>query len=616
MVVVGEPSEVFPASKATSLEFVNKSLARPHQSIPTTGPGKEEPHSRQRRSVDVVDGHASSKSQSISSENSYNAETMHDITTPIVNTVSLVHGVDPEAVTIQPNEDKSEVPNNAFLSVSVDNIPVNTGDLTLNNNPESTKVIETSAMPLTSQEVITSTTNKISSITVKPLHETTESVKTPSEVNHRTNGPVKFIQDKISGVTVKPLNETQEAVETPSEINHKINAPLDTIQDEIAYDPENMQGDAFPSIHSFGIQKLQIFKLGSQLEHIKAGLHIFTNETIESEENLKKLHYDSVNTVTKSVVGTTTTTTNTLTDQPITNTWSSGVSATDVELTTTNDPLTISQGVFSTVNTFTERNEPMTTTPIPLTATKDNILTSTTTTETTIDGDPTVNTVDTKTTDVTNHKHVLINLTISADDAENAVYKPLYSLTLTVPTVGNTNEIPTVKITPMDIDPTLPTNFNKPITLEGPTKVNTPTNKENDWGGSCECSCPACITNATDDFYDTMENQATSASPKSDLTTIDNQISKTITSSLPISSTETLTQKPTITETVFTTDVDLTSTTTMLFPENSSILENVETTTDVTIITETETIPTTTHVPKVVCPKIEPPPILILEGEV
>lgn len=38
-VVVGEPTEVFPASKATSLEFVNKSLARSHQSLPTIGAG-------------------------------------------------------------------------------------------------------------------------------------------------------------------------------------------------------------------------------------------------------------------------------------------------------------------------------------------------------------------------------------------------------------------------------------------------------------------------------------------------------------------------------------------------------------------------------------------------
>ncbi|CAB3228851.1 unnamed protein product [Arctia plantaginis] len=575
MVVVGEPSEVFPASKATSLEFVNKSIARPHQSLPTIGTGKEEHHSRQRRSVDVVDGHASSVSQSLSSENSYNAENMHDITTPIVNTVSLVHGVDSEAATFQPNEDNSEVPNNAFLSVSVDNISVNTGDLTLNNNPEShtIKVIETSAVPLTSQEVTTSTTNKVSS------------------------------------VTANPLNVTKESVDTPPEINHKISAPINSVQDEIAYDPENMQGDAFPSIHSFGIQKLQIFKLGSQLEHIKAGLHIFTNETVEPEENLKKLHYDSVNTVTKKVVDTTTTT-KTRTDQPVINTWSSEASRTDVELSTTNEPLTISQEVYSTVNTFTERNEPVTTTPIP--STKDNILTSSTTTETTVGGDPTVNTVKTKTTDVTNHKHVLINLTISADDAENAIYKPLYSLTFTVPTVGNTNEIPTVKITPMDADPTQPTNFNKPITLEGSTKFNTPANKENDWGGSCECSCPACITNATDDFYDTVENQATSASPKSDLTTTGNQESKRITSILQPSTTENLTQKPTTTETVFTTDNDLTSTT-MFSSETFSTPGSVETTTDITTTTESETIPTT-HVPKVVCPKIEPPPILILEG--
>lgn len=600
-VVVGEATEEFPASKATSLEFVNKSLARPHQSLPTIGTGKEKNLLRLRRSVDVVDGHASSISQSVPTKNTSNTVNMHDITTPTVNTVSLAHGVDTEEITTQSNEDNSEGPNNAFVSVGVDNISVNNGDLTINNKLEIlasiNPTVETTTGPLTTASIVTSINNPTSSTT------------TQSSVNNQ-----KVVADPI-----------------PLEVNSNHVGAAKPYKDEIAYNPDEMQADAFPSIRSYGIEKLQFFKFRSQLDQVKEVLHIFSNESGESDANLEKFHYDSENTIGKNVA--TTSTPTTLTTFPVTKapTVSTSItetstSTTDVESTTstTNAPITISTEFPTTTNKYTKNTDVINiTTTQSYTAsnedvvnsttqgyTTNNMITSSTTTEKKINEMPTVNTVDTKVPDVTNPKHVLINLTISADNAESTSYKPLYSLTLTVPTVGDSNEIPTVKITPMDVEPTNPTNFNKPATLEG-TKG---TIEDINWGGSCECSCPACTENTTDDFYDDTNSQATSAPPKPTSFASDDQTSTTAVYNSTEPTTEDIAQTVTTPETITSTDTYFTSGT-RIMKENISTTDNVAHTTD--LATETESEPTsTTEIPKFVCPKIEPPPILILEGEV
>lgn len=623
-VVVGEPTEVFPASKATSLEFANKTMARPHQSLPTIGTGKEEHHSRHRRSVDVVDGHASSLPQSVSSEDSSTAVNMHDITKPSVNTVSLVHGV-AEDITTQRDEENTEGSNNAFVSSNNDDMLVNTGDLTTNNrasmsdNPTitSTTIASTNAEQPTTSTVVSTTTAD----TTTTVSTTASSAATTAEI---TTKETNYVSSTTS--TVPPNTKKETYVEHPLEINDKVKTPIEAeeapIRDNIAYEPENMQGDSFPLIRSYGLEKLQFFKIQNQLEQIKEVLHIYSNDSSDTDKDLEKLHYDSENSGSKTT--TTTSTSKIMTTGPIvpvtetTTTkpkYEASSTTSSTEKTVTNEHVT-RNSITNTVNKFTTHMEHVMTT-IPTPSVTNDRLTTRTTTEATPDEPPTVNSVDTKFPDVSNPKHVLINLTISADNAESSSYKQLYSLTLTVPTVGDTNEIPTVKITPMDSEPTQASHFNKPVTLEGSTKVNNSTKDDNVFGGSCECSCPACISNATDDFYDELnESETTTTSPKSDSSTITDQISSTDYDDQTDSTTEDISKSSGITESETVTSTDSTtetiteiSTTT----EINSTTEGIESTTDST--TEAEIL-TTTESPKCVCPKIQPPPILILEGEV
>lgn len=526
---------------------------------------------------------------------------MHDVTTPSVNTVSLVHGV-AEEITTQRDEEANEG-SNAFVSSSVDNMLINTGDLILNNPGTSMNnkpALESTTSVLTTGQQTTMST--IESTTITPI--TTEiTTKVP---NYISNTPGKIRNN---------FNETY--VEQPPEMSEKINALNENEKDNVAYEPEDMQGDSFPSIRSYGIEKLQFFKFRSQLEQVKEVLHIFSNDTADVDNNLQKFHYDSENSATKKVLTSSTPQIMTNVPEIVTKTPITTKLTAEVPITTSSSTETtvISEHVttnaaLTTSNSFTTHNEHVTATP-SLSVTNDSVTTSSST-ETTIDEAPTVNTVDTKLPDVTNSKHVFINLTISADDAESSSYKQLYSFTLTVPTVGDTNEIPTVKITPLDADPTQPSNFNKPVTLEGSPKNNSTANDEIDQGGSCECSCPACISNATDDFYDdSNEDGTTTASAKSEPSIVDSQISSTDNSYSTESTTEDLNKSPGTTE-----SVSINTDSTMETSELTTLDENIsitEFTTDST--TETEILSTTDSL-KFVCPKIKPPPILILEGEV
>ncbi|XP_022829048.1 teneurin-m isoform X3 [Spodoptera litura] len=602
-VVVGEPTEVFPASKATSLEFANKTMARPHQSLPTIGTGKEEHHSRHRRSVDVVDGHASSLPQSVPSEDSSTAVNMHDINNS-VNTVSLVHGV-AEEITTQRDEEINVGSNNAFMSSNVNNVSVNTGNLTNNLG------LSTSTEPPKTPMTTTSKTTE---------HLTTKAIETTS------------IASTTAKITTQVTNKVKEThIEYPEEINNDVNTPTKSEKDNVAYEPEDMQGDSFSLIRPYGMEKLNFFKIQNQLEKIKEVLHIYSNDSSDMDKDLEKFHYDSENTGSKTTSTTNkpkiaaeetteakTTTKSTSEDTTTTKSTNEGItttkSTTEVPLTTSSNEKTITTKIMlNTTNIFTTHNEHVVTTTPTLSVT--NSTYTTTTSATNADENSTVNTVDTKFPDVTNPKHVLINLTISADDAESSSFKQLYSLTLTVPTVGDSNEIPTVKVTPMDVEPTQASNFNKPITLEGATKVNKPTDDDSEKGGSCECSCPACISNATDDmFYDeATENGPTTASSRFDSSTVVDQISSTDQSNLTESTTEDLTKLSSTTEAVtFSTDSTSEMSTEM---EMSTTEETISTTDDPTTETTIETeLSTTTESPKCVCPKIQPPPILILEG--
>ncbi|XP_052737903.1 teneurin-m isoform X4 [Bicyclus anynana] len=200
-----------------------------------------------------------------------------------------------------------------------------------------------------------------------------------------------------------------------------------------------------------------------------------------------------------------------------------------------------------------------------------------------------------------------------------------------VPTVGDSNEIPTIKITPMETEPTMPTNFNKPVTVENPVKTTkTLANTEN-WGGSCECSCPVCDSGIkTDELYDDYMDKSTTprATPEvvKDITESISYKNTTLTSNLQnenpkivIATTEypeTTSADYSTTESVedFSTNSDIAKTTDLTTSDSTEPSTSDDlTTTDFN--TESETF-TTTVAPKCICPKVKPPPILILEGSV
>ncbi|XP_038213465.1 teneurin-m isoform X4 [Zerene cesonia] len=177
------------------------------------------------------------------------------------------------------------------------------------------------------------------------------------------------------------------------------------------------------------------------------------------------------------------------------------------------------------------------------------------------------------------------------------------SATVKIPTVGDSNEIPTVKITPIDLEPTAPTNFNKPVTIDG-TKTSKEVNSE-DWGGSCECSCPVCENSITsDDLYDDDTEKTTPVNTDSTATTNDSSQTETDHTKENTGSSSTESDYSTTTEYANATESDQFSSTTD------------STTTDVTadFTTNSATISTTEAPIQCVCPKVKPPPILILEG--
>ncbi|XP_028159379.1 teneurin-m isoform X1 [Ostrinia furnacalis] len=558
-VLVGESTEMFPASKATTLESSNKSLARPHQSSTSSGSGKGDSHSRPRRSV----GHAS-VSPSISSMDPSTVDMHELITTPSVSTVSVVHGVTsvpPRSTDV--TQPAVEGANSAFVSSSV-NIPVSTGELidsaTLETTPRNNEPLEgtTSNEPTDSMGKSDNITNK-----------NTESVSAVS-ANPDVEFPPEVLPTKTEPVVEKDISN-------------------------IAYEPESMQGDAYPSLYSYGVQKFQYLKLLARLNEVNEHLHIKLSESVDKDKDLNKLHYVTENVPNKNTEPPTTTQITTV--EPIT-----------TEITSTTNTPTTEDSVSTAKLMTTHIPHVLNITQSTQSATNPNIVVNNTVTPTEPvlgeDESVTVNIAsESRAPDASsNPKHVLINLTISADDAGSTSYKPLYSLTVTVPTVGDSNEIPTVKITPMEVEPTSPTNFNNPMKIESSTKTTPPPIKtEVDWGGSCECSCPSCNEdNTSDDFYsdysDSSTTDSTGSTTESESTSDANETFSTTTEN--VSSTDDVESSVvTKTNTEMTSDIDSTTT------------DVTDFTTDYT----TESIVSST-VPSCECPKVVCPPILILEG--
>ncbi|XP_047545419.1 teneurin-m isoform X2 [Vanessa atalanta] len=579
-VLVGDTTDKFPTSKATTLESSNKSITRQHQSSTSSASGKGENHSRPRRSIDW---HASLSS--VSSTDSSNVD-MHELNTSIsLTTISLMHGVSSEDNVTQ-QADATTVAYNASVFSSVGESG-NNGILTKNNN------------------------NTLNVTINKQINEIDVTTKPQDSVNILSNNELKNKSIELT-------------VDHPAEILDEKN--------NIAYDPANMQGDSLSSIYSYGLQKLQYLKLLTRLNEVSEELHIYSNESAETENNLEKFHYENDNTTpvppkqsTRAMPSTSAplNVTKTVSTESVFTTHNANPqiqhesldklkpkdSPSTLITQLTNYTSTESDIFFTTSKTNPKSDHTLLVTessPTVTNPTDDVYVNSSPNDSKPITSESSTLNVDaeSKSSDsIANAKHVLINLTISADDVNNDSYKPLYSLTVTVPTFGEKNEVPTVKITPMNSEPTMPTHFNKPVTIDSTTKAAKTINTEN-WGGSCECSCPVCEnTNSSDDYDDYFEKTK-------DVTVL----------STDYSSTENPSQTSNSYKTELTTEevADITSNTSDLGTETKYFETDTmddRTTTDYITATSTESeIITSTEIPKCICPKLKPPPILILEG--
>lgn len=218
---------------------------------------------------------------------------------------------------------------------------------------------------------------------------------------------------------------------------------------------------------------------------------------------------------------------------------------------------------------------------------------------------------------------VLVNVTISTGKT-----RPLYVLSISVPTNDSSGRMPDVKLTPVDAQHELyapseslkiadyasdaaykETTTVKPLDTSTST-TTTIVSADNVWGGQCVCSCPVCLDNEndniTDSFFDDDED---------DFFEEDEAIKKAksnIEAILRLSTT-----RLNLTD-LTTTEANLVS----LFGDDDSVSESVpyssseasslstdETTTESSDSTETLCPTMTTPLP-------QPPTILILEGKI
>ncbi|XP_046748396.1 teneurin-m isoform X1 [Diprion similis] len=112
-------------------------------------------------------------------------------------------------------------------------------------------------------------------------------------------------------------------------------------------------------------------------------------------------------------------------------------------------------------------------------------------------------------------RRILVNVTISTDDFEgnadsNKASRPLYMLSVSVPTGGQTNNFPGINISPMQLpgQPAMSSLVENSRVDETTTRIppppQPPTSPPPSWGGECECSCPCMESDEKDKFSDEM----------------------------------------------------------------------------------------------------------------
>lgn len=114
-------------------------------------------------------------------------------------------------------------------------------------------------------------------------------------------------------------------------------------------------------------------------------------------------------------------------------------------------------------------------------------------------------------------RRVLVNVTIATEDfvgesdTERAS-RPVYMLSVSVPTDGGTNNFPGINISPMQLPVQSETSsmvkspnvIPDEITTRIPPPPQPPASPPPSWGGECECSCPCMDSDEKDNFSDVL----------------------------------------------------------------------------------------------------------------
>lgn len=251
-----------------------------------------------------------------------------------------------------------------------------------------------------------------------------------------------------------------------------------------------------------------------------------------------------------------------------------------------------------------------------------------------------------------NSSRVVVNVTISSEGTGDSLPRPLYVLSIYVPTNPSAGSLPDVKINPIEVKHGFGNNGN-PNTVESLQVATTPASTtterqisttvgvqpvitttlsgESLYGGQCLCSCPVCMDNynsdnITDPFYDNYVDSEEEVEPltgeeinPSVLKNVTGEtkfteVAKNVTLTSPVAYDEVYStssinpsswESSTLTDEITSSSEEPTSTE---FTSEGTTEETTEGNTEQSTYTETSC-------PMVTTPLPPPPTILILEGK-
>lgn len=241
-----------------------------------------------------------------------------------------------------------------------------------------------------------------------------------------------------------------------------------------------------------------------------------------------------------------------------------------------------------------------------------------------------------------NSSRVVVNVTISSEGNGNSLPRPLYVLSIYVPTNPSAGSLPDVKINPIEVKHGFGSNGN-PNTVESLQMASTPTTTtterqisttvepvvattlsgESLYGGQCLCSCPVCMDNynsdnITDPFYDNYVDPEEEVDPFTG-EEMNPSVFKNVTNETKVTE---VAKNVTLTSPVAYDEVHSTSSETPSLWESSTLTDEIMSSSEEPTSTEyttegtsEETTYTEASCPTVTTPLPPPPTILILEGK-